>query len=373
MKHNDIFENLFVLELANNHLGDVKRGLEMIEEFSQVVRFNGIKAAIKLQFRDIETFVHPNYKNSQDLNYIKKTTDKRLTRKEYKILVDAIIQSGCIPMSTPFDEASVDLCQEFDLPIIKIASSDINDWPLIEKIAKLKKHVIISTGGASLKDVDDIVKFFENRNIPLAINHCVSHYPTEDHEQELNQIDFLINRYSGHVIGHSTHEYHDWHDSMLIAYAKGARTFERHIDTPIEGYPFKKYNSTSEQIDRYFKAFKRAQVLCGNSGTNKRMPTQKEVKYLDDMVRGVYAKKTIPVGFKISKENFDEFFYLAVPLHQGQLSVREIKNGEVFSMEVKKDEKVMIDHIVSPYSNNKSLRSLIYSRGIKTSINKKND
>ena len=57
----DVFDGLFVLELANNHLGNLDRGLNMIDEFAQVVRYNNIKAAIKLQFRDIETFVHPKY------------------------------------------------------------------------------------------------------------------------------------------------------------------------------------------------------------------------------------------------------------------------------------------------------------------------
>ena len=90
---------------------------------------------------------------------------------------------------------SVDLCVNLGIQIIKLASSDLNDWFLIEKIAKTRKPVIASTGGSSLKDIDDLVTFFENRNIPLAINHCVSLYPTEDSELELNQIDFLRNRY----------------------------------------------------------------------------------------------------------------------------------------------------------------------------------
>ena len=147
MNKNEIFNNLFVLELANNHWGDVERGIKMIEEFSQVVRFNNIKAAIKLQFRDIDSFVHPDYTDDKQNKYIEKTTAKRLTKKEYKILIDKIKNVGCITMTTPFDEKSVDLCVEFDLPIIKVASSDINDWPLLEKIASTKKPVILSSGG----------------------------------------------------------------------------------------------------------------------------------------------------------------------------------------------------------------------------------
>jgi N-acetylneuraminate synthase len=361
---NEIFDGLFVLELANNHLGNLQRGLNQIEEFSQVIRFNNVKAAIKLQFRDMDTFVHPEYVGSKDVKYIKKTTDKKLTKKEYKILVDKIVSSGCIPMSTPFDEASVDLCQELNLPIIKVASSDINDWPLIEKISKTKKPVILSNGGSSLKDMDDVVTFFLNRDIPIALNHCVSLYPSEDNELELNQIDFLKNRYPEIVIGQSTHEYHDWTSSMLIAYAKGARTFERHIDTPMEGYDMQIYNSTSEQIDIWFKAYHKAIEMCGGSPNQKRRNSEREIKYLDALVRGVYAKKEIPEGYVVKNEEFDEYFYMAVPLHKGQLSVREIKNGEVFIKSAKKDEKIFIDHIDSPYSKVDSLRQLIYERGI---------
>ena len=361
---NEIFNGLFVLELANNHLGDLKRGLNMIEEFSQVVRFNNVKAAIKLQFRDMDSFVHPDYVGSKDVKYIKKTTEKKLSKKEYKILIDKIVSSGCIPMSTPFDEASVDLCQEFQLPIIKVASSDINDWPLLEKIAKTKKPIILSNGGSSLKDMDDVVAYFLNRDIPIALNHCVSLYPSEDSELELNQIDFLRNRYPEIVIGQSTHEYHDWSNSMMIAYAKGARTFERHIDTPKEGYDMQIYNSTSEQIDTWFKAYHKAVEMCGGSPNQKRINTQREIKYLDALVRGVYAKKDIPTGYVVKNEEFDDYFYLAVPLHKGQLSCREIKNGEVFTTGLKKDEKVLIDNIDSPYAKNESLRKFIYDRGI---------
>ena len=92
-------------------------------------------------------------------------------------------------MSTPFDEFSVSKCADFDLDVIKIASSDIKDWFLIEAIAELKKPVIASSGGSSLKDLDDLVNFFARRNIPFALNHCVSLYPSEDSALELNQIE----------------------------------------------------------------------------------------------------------------------------------------------------------------------------------------
>lgn len=356
----DIFEELFVLEIANNHWGQVGRGLKIIETYGQVVRFNNVRAALKLQFRDVDSFIHADFRHRTDIRYIKKTLDTRLADEEFAALVKAIRSVSCIPMATPFDERSVDLCCELGIPIIKIASSDLNDWILLEKIAKIKKPVIVSTGGSSLKDLDDLVTFFQNRNIPLAVNHCVSLYPSQDSELELNQIDFLRNRYPSLTIGFSTHECNDWQNSMLITYAKGARTFERHIDIEADGIPVSPYCSLPEHIDAWFKAFAKAKEMCGASGTQKRMPPQKEVDYLDSLVRGVYAKRDLPEGHILS----DEDVYLAIPLQQGQISCRELMKGEVLRSAIAQDEPIMIDAIDSPYASIPSLRALIYQRGL---------
>lgn len=356
----DIFEDLFVLEMANNHLGSLERGLKIVSDFAQVVRFNNVRATIKLQFRDVDTFIHKDFTGRTDLRYVKKTLDTRLSDDEYATLVKAIRQAGLVATATPFDERSVDLCSSLGIPIIKIASSDLNDWVLIEKIAKTKKPVVVSTGGSSLKDMDDIVTFFANRNIPLGINHCVSIYPSEDSELELNQIDFLRNRYPNNTIGFSTHEYNSWTDSMLIAYAKGARMFERHIDIETPGVKVSPYCSLPHQVDEWFKAFHKAKEMCGASGTQKRVPPKKETEYLDALVRGVYAKEDLPEGHCLT----DEDVYLAVPLQKGQLSCRELMRGEMLLHGIKKDAPIRIDDIESPYSHIPSLRQTIYKRGL---------
>ena len=133
-------------------------------------------------------------------------------------------------MATAFDEKSVDFCVELGMPMLKLASSDLNDWVFIEKMATTRLPVIASTGGSSLKDIDDLVTFFENRRIPLALNHCVSLYPSEDSDLELNQIDFLKNRYPGLTIGFSSHEYHDWRSRSRwhMRRVPGRRASHRH-------------------------------------------------------------------------------------------------------------------------------------------------
>ncbi len=356
----DIFEELFVLEMANNHLGSLERGLKIVAEFAQVVRFNNVRATIKLQFRDVDSFIHKDFVDRKDLRYVKKTLETRLSDEDLATLVRAIRQAGFTATATPFDERSVDLCVELGIPIIKLASSDLNDWVLIEKIARTKKPVIVSTGGSSLKDVDDIVTFFANRNIPLGINHCVSLYPTEDSELELNQIDFLCKRYPENTIGFSTHEYSNWSNSMFVAYGKGARMFERHIDIQTEGVKVSPYCSLPHQLDEWFRAFHKAKEMCGAPGTQKRIPPKKEIEYLDALVRGVYAKADLPEGHCL----MDDDVYLAIPLQKGQLSCRELMRGEMLLKRVQKDAPIRIDDIESPYSQIPSLKKTIYQRGL---------
>lgn len=360
----DLFENLFVLEMANNHWGSVERGLKLIHDHAVVVRYNNVKAAIKLQFRDVDEFIHPDFKGNAELRYIKKTEDTKLSKADFTRLLEEIRHVGCIPMATPFDEASVDLCVEFDLPIIKVASSDMNDWVLLEKIALTRRPVIVSTGGASEKDLDDIVHFFEKRDIPLALNHCVSLYPSEDGELDLDQIDYLKRRYPNHVIGLSTHEYHDWHSSMLISYGKGARSWERHIDIDYQGVPVSSYCTLPHQCDEWFKAFHKAAEMCGGRSDSRRTISRRETEYLDALVRGAYARRDLDAGYVFSKDGFEKDFYLAIPLSKGQLSCREVMNGEKLIAPIKANEALTVNHIDGPYNENESLRNLILSRGI---------
>jgi sialic acid synthase SpsE len=360
MIQRDIFHELFVLELANNHWGDLERGLKIVKDFATVVRYNNVRAAIKLQFRDVDSFIHKDFRHRQDIRYIKKTMDTRMSKEDIAELVEAIRRNNCLRMATPFDEKSVDLCQELGIEIIKVASSDVTDWVLLEKIARTRKPVIVSTGGASVRDMDAMVTFFTNRNIPIAINHCISLYPTEDHDLELNQIDFLKHRYPSVTIGLSTHEYHNWTYSIVIAYAKGARTFERHIDIDTPDHPISPYCSTPEQIRHCFEAFHKAKEMCGGAAEERRRLSTQEVKYLDTLVRGVYAKRDLPIGHVLT----DDDYYLAIPLQRGQLSCRELITGVSLVQPCCADAPITIDMFDNPYAHVPELKEQILNRGL---------
>jgi N-acetylneuraminate synthase len=181
---------------------------------------------------------------------------------------------------------------------------------------------------------------------------------------ELNQVDYLIERYPGHVIGLSSHEYLDWEASMYITYAKGARTWERHIDIDMDGVKVSSYCSLPEQVDVWLKAYNTARVMCGGSKNAKRICTQEEIRYLDALVRGIYARRDLEPGYTFSHSTFHEDFYLAIPLHKGQLSCREVLNGEKLTLGIQANAQLTIDHMSGPYSTKPELRKFIEQRGI---------
>ncbi|SFB92029.1 NeuB family protein [Brevinema andersonii] len=110
------------------------------------------------------------------------------------------------------------------------------------------------------------------------VNHCVSIYPLEKFELKLNQIDFLKNHYPDLVVGFSTHECNaDIKGAMLIAYAKGARTFERHVDLDYDGIQLSPYNSLPSDFDNWGQRVEKSKEDMWSSGTQKRVPSKKKL------------------------------------------------------------------------------------------------
>ena len=110
-----------------------------------------------------------------------------------------------ICFSTPFDETAVDLLEGLDCPFYKVASFEMTDIPLIKKIAKTKKTMIISTGMANLKEIDltyNIAK--KNGAKEIILLYCVSNYPSRISDYNFNNIKILKERYEC-IVGFSDH------------------------------------------------------------------------------------------------------------------------------------------------------------------------
>ena len=302
-------KKLFIFEFANNHMGDTKHGLRMIKEYAQVVRNfksstknQDFQFAVKFQFRDIDTFIHPDFKNRKDLKYVKRFSETRMTRADFEKLKSTSEKAGFKTICTGFDEPSVSLIKEMGFGCIKIASCSFTDWPLLNKIAELNLPIIASTAGSKIEDVDRVVSFFKNRDKDLTIMHCVGQYPTKGCDLQLNQIDFLKNRYPNIQVGFSTHEEPDNFEPIKIAIGKGATVFEKHVAVVTDEYSKNAYSSTPEQVSAWLSSANFASEMCGDTGA-RYTPSVKELSDLKQFRRGVFAKREIQEGEIINETN----------------------------------------------------------------------
>ena len=338
MASKDIFKDLFIFEMANSHQGSVEHGIDIIRAMGRIARKYNIRAAVKLQYRDLDTFIHPDYKGRTDIKHIPRFESTRLTREQFGELVDAIREEGMMPMSTPFDEVSVDLCMDQGLDIIKIASCSSHDWPLLTKAASTQKPLIVSTGGKSLSDIDKIYNFLTHRGVNFAFLHCIAEYPAPMERLQLDFIEKMKKRYPDIPIGYSGHEDPNNNTVAMLAAAKGAALFERHVGLPTETIKLNAYSMNPEQADAWVGAVLDARNMCECKKTSIHGKTkyisQEEVDSLRSLMRGVFAKRDIEAGETITAD--DVFF--AMPCAERQLTSGEFEAGMTASRAYKMNE-----------------------------------
>lgn len=339
------FEGLFIYDMANNHQGDLAHGLRIIKDFAALSKEKGVRGAMKFQYRQLATFIHPDYRDYEGNKHLSRFISTELSPDDYGVLAASAKEQGLITVSTPFDEESVDLIEKLRIDIIKIASCSAQDWPLLERIAEAGKPVICSTAGLNITQIDDIVSFFEKHGTEFALMHCVAIYPTPFDKLALNQVKLLLRRYPHITIGFSTHEDPDCLDAVKIAYAKGARIFERHVGVNTDKYKLNGYSSTPEQAGRWIDSYKETLEACGPSG---RAPVSHlEEASLESLSRGVFLKNPVAEGEMITRDNV----VFSMPILKGQLKSGLWSEGLVADKDYKTAEPVPA-----------SLRSITLSR-----------
>jgi sialic acid synthase SpsE/uncharacterized cupin superfamily protein len=342
MELNFDFRNLFVLDLANNHQGSVEHGLEVIRQHAEVVSRHGMRAAVKFQFRDIDSFIHPDHKRDSGNKHIPRFISTRLTRDDYRRLFDEVKEQGLYTMCTPFDERSVELIAEMGFDLIKVASCSAQDWPLIEMVAETNLPVVFSTGGLQIDDIDNVVVFGEHRALSLALMHCVSIYPTPPEACNLQNVAMLRKRYPNLCIGWSTHEEPDATAPVQMAVAYGALLFERHIGLAANGVSLNAYSSSPAQTERWLEAWKMAQALAGSYDRGKALDVEAEA--LKSLQRGVFASRPLKAGDLLEREDV----YFAMPLQEGQLDSGRFRGGIILESDTEKDGPLLEDSLVLP-------------------------
>ncbi len=319
---NDLFNDLIIFEMANNHQGSVTHALNIVKKLGEISKKYKINAGVKLQYRDLDTMIHPDYKNRTDVKHIPRFLSTRLSPDEFKTIVDEIKKQGLHAICTPFDEKSVDLCLKHSIEIIKVASASALDWPLLEKIANTGKPVIISTGGKSYEDLDKVYNFMIHRDVDFAMLHCVGMYPVKPEDIQADCIDQMRLRYRGTPIGYSGHEDPDNYVPVTLAVAKGATIFERHVGLATKTIKLNAYSTDVNDVDKWVKAIIEAKIMCGTPGVKN--ISNSEIQSMNELARGCYAKKSIRKGEKILKE--DVFFAMPCTVDEQTTSGTYVEN-----------------------------------------------
>ncbi len=294
----------FILEIGCNFEGDVSRAEEMIriaaKEGADAVKFQTfvpekIVTRTAPKFWDIEGC-------PGQTQYEEFSQTPLLKFDEYRYLKKIADDEGIIFFSTPSDEDSADMLEKLDVPLYKISSMDITHLPLLRHVAAKNKPVIISTGAASMEEIKEAVGILESQgNGQIAILHCVTNYPTQVQDVNLNMMKHLMETFPQYPVGYSDHTLDSVSNSVLIAaVALGAKVIEKHFtfDKTRPGYDHA-ISADYDDLNRLMKGFDTVGRVLGSSA---KVPLACEEKARRWARRSLVAKKDIGKETMITKE-----------------------------------------------------------------------
>ncbi len=198
---------LIIAEIGNNHNGDLQIAFDLIEKAKE----SGADA-VKFQVKDIELafdkeLLDKAYSgvNSFGETYRDHKLALEFSEDQMKQIYQFAKKIDIICFATPFDVKSVDMLERLGNLIYKISSFHVTDLKLIEKVAKTKKPILMSTGMSSLEEIEVAINLIRKYSDKLALFQCTSSYPTADEDVNLRVIPTLKNRFDCPV-GYSGHE-----------------------------------------------------------------------------------------------------------------------------------------------------------------------
>ena len=341
-------KRLFIFEFANNHNGSLDKALEMVDSAKRIADSKYLDFAIKLQYRDLKTFIHKASKNNN--KHIKRFKEAKLSNLEYSKICHYIKKKGFKLVITPFDEISVDRAIQDNVDILKIASCSNNDWPLIEKIASKQKTVICSTGGLDLDQIDSLYNFFIKR-VKFVLMHCVSIYPITDlNDFNLNFISKMNRRYPDCEIGYSGHEEDNNFLPVLLSSALNCKYFERHFSIMSDK---NKYSIGEDNLEELIKLLNNSLKILGKA---EKVNSLEENNTLDLLRRGVFAKVNVRKNDKLNSKNT----YFAFPKFSKKQATpfSKLSNPAVINL-VKKDNPILQNNLIDK-SNLHYMRKIIH-------------
>jgi len=289
-----------IAEAGVNHNGSLKLAKKLINKAGEIgvdaIKFQTFKSEdLVIEKSKMADYQKKNIgKNESQLEMLKKL---ELSEKEFIELKKYCDRKKIIFLSTPHTEKAIDFLEPL-VPVYKIASGDLTNLPFLEKVAKKQKPIILSTGMADLKEIEEVIEIIKkNKNNKIFLLHCTTDYPCPTEEVNLRAILTLQQRFNLPV-GYSDHTKSTL--ISIVAVSLGAKIIEKHftLDKKLLGPDHK----ASLIPNEFRKMVKEIRIIEKAMGSGIKKPTKNEEKIKKLMRKSVVAKTDIPKGTRIQKE-----------------------------------------------------------------------
>lgn len=297
------YKPFIIAEMSGNHNQSLNRALEIVESAAK----SGAHA-LKIQTYTADTMTlnieNPDFKINDKNSLWDGQNLYQLYQKAYtpwewhKPIFDRARELGMIPFSTPFDETAVDFLEELDVPLYKIASFENTDIPLIKKVAATGKPMIVSTGMATLAELDDLVRTARETGCEdLILLKCTSTYPATPESTNISTIPHMRELFDTQV-GLSDHTMGT--GVSVASVALGATVIEKHFTlSRADGGVDSAFSMEPDEMKALVTETERAWQALGKVSYGT---TEKEISSLK-FRRSIYVAKDIKAGEQFTKDN----------------------------------------------------------------------
>jgi len=287
----------FVAEMNTSHFGNIETAKQMIDTAKEI----GCDC-VKFQSFSAETLYSKTYymENRFAQRFVKRYS---LSFEEQKLLAEYCASRGIAFASTPYSRSEVDfLINECNVPFIKVASMDLNNYPYLEYIAKTGVPIILATGMGETEEIEKAVETIARTgNDNLCLLHCISIYPPELSTIHLNNIIGLKKKFPQYPIGFSDHSLGTEMDSAAIAL--GACLIEKHFT--LDKTKIGMDNEMALEPDEYGNMIRQCLNVHVALGNEERVVSEAELNQRKKMRRSVVATRDLKAGDIITEEDLD--------------------------------------------------------------------
>ena len=293
-----------IAEAGANHDGSLENAFKLIDAAKNAnvdcIKFQTYKAS-KLVTKTAPKYWKHGEPTETQFDVFKKLDS--FENDDWKQIFDYAKKRNILCFSTPFDNDSVELLYSLGTPAFKIASADITHLPLIELIASKQLPIFISTGMASENEILDAINTIENQgNDKIIIMHCITSYPTNPEDANLQMISSLKKQFPKYIIGFSDHTIGT--TIALCSTFYGAKCIEKHFtyDKKLTTSPDHRLSLDVSDFQKLVSDLRLSEISRGSSIRENFTSESEAVKFAR---RSLVSKIKIPRGTIITKDMLD--------------------------------------------------------------------